>query len=258
MATWRPRTLVEVDHVSDHEDLRVSGQGQIGVHRDAAGPVEGGPGLLGQGACQGRGLDSRRPDLGDRRDSLGPPVGVAHGDGALVEVGDHCPEPHLDPVSLSRATRVFSQLLPATAAAPDRRRRPGRPRLPRVDAAEVARQGLVGQLGDLTGHLHAGRPRPHHHEGQQGIHVVAVRGSQLGQPQGPEDPSPAARARRRCSSCRARTRRTRRDRSRTGTSQRTLRESYGVTVARPSSREVTVRAVRSMSVTSPRSTVALR
>ena len=38
----------------------------------------------------------------------------------------------------------------------------------------------------------------------------------------------------------------------------TINESYGVTVARPSTCDVTVRAARSMSVTSPRITRALR
>ena len=38
----------------------------------------------------------------------------------------------------------------------------------------------------------------------------------------------------------------------------TIRESYGVTVSRPSTCEVTVRDARSMAVTSPSSTRALR
>ena len=78
---------------------------------------------------------------------------------------------------------------------------------------------------------------------------------QLGELERAEDAARAARARRRCSSGPARARRTGRCRSRTARSRpTTIRLSYAVTVSPSALCEVTVRAARSIEVTSPSST----
>ena len=118
------------------------------------------------------------------------------------------------------------------------------PRLPGVDGAEVALEGAVGELGDLAGHLDAGRPGADDDEGQQVVDVVAARGAELGQLEGAEDPAAQLEGVVDALHARARTRRTRRGRSRTGPAPAaTISESYGVTVSRPRTREVTVRAL---------------
>src|ERR671928_153344 len=50
----------------------------------------------------------------------------------------------------------------------------------RVVPAEVAAQGAMRELGDLTGHLDAGRPRADDHEGHQPVDLGLVLG-QLGE-----------------------------------------------------------------------------
>ena len=61
------------------------------------------------------------------------------------------------------------------------------PRVPGVDVAEVAVQRVPGELGDLAGHLHAGRSGTHDHEGQQVVDVLALGGAELGHLEGTED-----------------------------------------------------------------------
>ena len=56
-----------------------------------------------------------------------------------------------------------------------------------VDRPEVALERAVRELGDLAGHLHAGRAGAHDHEGQQVVDVVAAVGAELGHLEGAED-----------------------------------------------------------------------
>ena len=58
----------------------------------------------------------------------------------------------------------------------------------RADRPEVPGQGPPGELGDLAGHLHAGRAGAHDHEGEQVVDVLAARGPELGHLEGAEDP----------------------------------------------------------------------
>ena len=55
-----PGSLSSDDHVADHEDLGVPGQGQVGVDLDPAGAVDAGAGLLGRASCPA-GWPGRRP-----------------------------------------------------------------------------------------------------------------------------------------------------------------------------------------------------
>ena len=58
-----------------------------------------------------------------------------------------------------------------------------------VDRAEVLVERAVRELGDLAGHLHAGRAGADDHEGQQVVDVVAAGRPELGHLEGAEDPA---------------------------------------------------------------------
>src|SRR5690606_16253844 len=148
--------VVERDHVAHDEDLRVSRQRQVGVDADPAGPVERSTGLLGQLSPQRAGGDTGGPDLRDSLDPAPIAVLVLHLAPALADRDDHRAHLDLDPEVLEVLLGLATELL-----ADRRQHLRGRvdedhPGVPGVDPAEVAAQGAVGELGDLTGHLHAG------------------------------------------------------------------------------------------------------
>ena len=61
--------------------------------------------------------------------------------------------------------------------------------MPGVDRPEVLLQRAVRELGDLAGHLDAGRAGADDDEGQQVVDVLAAGGAELGHLEGAEDPA---------------------------------------------------------------------
>ncbi len=58
------------------------------------------------------------------------------------------------------------------------------------DRAEVPLDRAAREFGDLTGHLHPGRPGTDHDEGEISIDILPSTGTEFGQFEGTEDPSP--------------------------------------------------------------------
>src|SRR4028118_1814802 len=76
-----------VGHVADDVDLRVAGQCEVRLHRDAPGAVDLGAGLLAQQPAQRRRLDARRPHLGGRGAAPLGAVAVLAGEAGGAQVG---------------------------------------------------------------------------------------------------------------------------------------------------------------------------
>ena len=180
--------LVQRHHVADDVHLGVAGQGEVGQHRDPAGAVDLGAGLLAEHPAERAGLHAGGPDLGGRVDPADLAVAVLDLDAVGVDVGHHRAELHLD--------AGLVQLPPGAAAEPlaegGQHVRGGVEQDDAggggVDAAEVLAQGAVGELGDLAGHLHPGRAGADDDEGQQPVDLGLVLG-ELGELEGAEDPA---------------------------------------------------------------------
>ena len=166
--------------------LGVPGEGQVRQHRDPAGAVDLGAGLLAEHPAQRAGLDAGGPDLGGGVDAADLPVGVLDLDAVGVDVGDHRAELHLDAGLVELPAGAPAELLAeggqhvGGGVEQDDAGGGG------VDAAEVAAQGAAGELGDLPGHLHAGGAGADDDEGQQPVDLGLVLG-ELGQLEGAED-----------------------------------------------------------------------
>ena len=162
------------------------GQREVGLHGDPAGAVDLGAGLLAEHPAERAGLHAGGPDLGGGVDPADLAVGVLDLDAVGVDVGDHRAELDLDADLVELAAGAAAELLA------ERRQHVGRGVEQddagggRVDAAEVAAQGAVGELGDLAGHLHAGRAGADDDEGQQPVDLGLVVG-QLGELERAED-----------------------------------------------------------------------
>ena len=142
------------------------GRVRSGFDRNATGAVLLGAGELGQRRGEaGRG-DAGGPDDGSRRDALRRAVRVLDRDAGLVDVDDGAAEHRRHAQPAQRALGLRRQ----------RRREPGEHAVGGLDeqdaaaagicGAEVAAQGVAGELGDLAGHLDAGGTGADHHERQ--------------------------------------------------------------------------------------------
>ena len=197
------------------------GSVRSGLTRDPAGPVERGTGLLGQRAAERVGLDAGRPDLGDGVDPLDAAVLELHLDAALVDVGHHRAEHHLDAELLELALgpwrRASAPNGGSTWGAASTQDHPG---LAGVDRAEV----LAAACGARA--RRSGRPSPRRSGRRRrrrrsaGGRRLAAGGAELGHLEGAEDPAAQLEGVVDATSCRARTRRSGRCRSRTGRRRR--------------------------------------
>ncbi len=167
----------------------MAGQGEVLIHRDAAGPVDLSAHLLGELAGQGGGGDARGPDLGERLEPLGLAGLVLVGDALGVDVDDLGAQEDVHAQFLHSVTGLGLQ--GPIEAAQDRVRGIHQvdAGVAGVDVPEVVFQGALGQLGQLPGHLHTGGAGPHHDEGHQRLDVdaAALCGGELGELECAED-----------------------------------------------------------------------
>ena len=131
---------------------------QVRVDQDPAGPVGLRPGRLGQLAGQRRRGHPGRPHLGHRRDALAPALGL-HVDAGGVHADHLGLQLDLDAEQVQLAQRPGGQVVAERAEHRAERVDQDHPGLARVDVLVLPGQRAVGQLGDLPGHLHAGRRR---------------------------------------------------------------------------------------------------
>ena len=125
-------------------------------------------GLIGQ-ICLPSGLADTPADhtLVAAFDAAGGAVGVLDGDAVAVDVGDHRVELDLDAHLLQPGLRLLAELLAHRRQHRGRGVEQDHPRLGGVDVPERALEGVVGELGDLPGHLDAGRTGADDDERQQ-------------------------------------------------------------------------------------------
>ena len=183
------RQVVEVRHVADGEHLGVTGQGQIGEHLDPPGAVGLRSGGVGQHAGERGRLDASRPDRGAALDAALLPLGRLGVDPERIDAHDAAAHAQLDAHLLELLGRPLAQAVAEVGqrllAAVDQEDTDGG----RVDVPEVAGQAAGGQLADLPGQLHAGRPAAHDGEGHEEALLGRV-GPRLGDLEGAEDPPP--------------------------------------------------------------------
>ena len=124
-----------------------------------AGPVDSGAATARELLAQRAGLHSGRPHLARARDAPLRAVLLLDREAQVVDVGHHRVELDLD-AQLLQAPLCFE-----TELGPHRREHGGRgveqdhPAVLRLDRAERAGQGAIGELGNLTGDLDAGGAR---------------------------------------------------------------------------------------------------
>ena len=162
------------------------GQGEVGQHLRPGRPGPAGAGLLGELPAERARGDAGGPDLGDRLDP--PPLPSRSCTTSPVASTSTTIAPSC--TSMPRSLQVRCGLLRELAAERAEHRvgavdqhDPGGAR---VDPAEVAGQRPPGQLGDLAGHLDAGRAGADHGEGEQPVDLRRVVG-QLGELERAED-----------------------------------------------------------------------
>ncbi len=140
-------------------------------------------------APERRGADAGGPHLAHGLDALAPAVGVLDLDAGRVDVDDLGAEAHLDAHVGQALDGAVAELLAERAE----HRRGGveqdDARLGRVDAAEVALEGAPGELGDLAGHLDAGRARADDDERHEPVDLGLGR-RELGELERAEDAAP--------------------------------------------------------------------
>ncbi len=188
-AGQRFAVLLEVGQVADDEDVGVAGQRQIRPDDEAAGAILLRAGALGDDRAQRRGAHARAPEYSEGRDARLAPGGVPDHDVVGGDVGNHHAGTHLDTQSCQRARRRLRQ--PRRKAGQDAIQPfdEENRRLGRVEAAELAGQGVAGQIAQRPRQLHAGRPAADDDEGQQGAAAVGV-GFALGSLEGQQDAPP--------------------------------------------------------------------
>ena len=178
-----PGTWLAVDDhvrgVADREDLRHARHGQVGLDHDPAGAV----GRSVEPARGLRGLHAGGPDHRPRRHEL-----VADTDAAVVAAGDRHAAANLGAEPLQRAGGIVRELRREGRQHPRPRLDQDHPRLAGVDVAELARQRLLGQLGDDAGELHAGRTAADDAEGHQRPAILGI-GLALGTLEGEQQPA---------------------------------------------------------------------
>jgi hypothetical protein len=130
---------------------------------------------------------SVRPDRRHRRDRALIAVAVAHRDRLSVEPADRGAHVHLDTQPLECQRRLAREALAERRQDALAGIEQEDPRLRRIERAEVARQGVMGELADLAGQFDACRSGADDRKGQPRRSLLRV-GLPLRHLEGPEDP----------------------------------------------------------------------
>jgi hypothetical protein len=85
---YPPVGVLDLDHVSEREDLGVAGKGEVGLDNDPAGAVDARAGGLRERPREARGAHARGPDRRLRGDPLERGIAALDGDGSRIEVHD--------------------------------------------------------------------------------------------------------------------------------------------------------------------------
>ena len=147
--------LLHAGQVADHEHLGMPGQRQVGRHRHAARPI----GRHAQLPPERRRRHARRPQHGAALDAH-----RAHRDAVGIDGGHGAARVHLHAQRLELPARLLRQRLGHGRQQARAGLHQVHARAAHVGAAELARQGVAGDLGQRAGQLHAGRPAADHHE----------------------------------------------------------------------------------------------
>ena len=168
--------------VTHHADVRVTRDAQVRLHHHAAGAVQLAAGAFGQGAAQGRCGHASGPHHRARRQEVRGHARLAVGAGFVelvvdAEGGDvrHLGAgQHLGAQHLQLLAGTLGQVFREGAQHARRPLQQDDAGHARVDAAELGAQGLLRDLGQRAGHLHARGARTHHGEGQPGLAACRV------------------------------------------------------------------------------------
>ena len=171
-----PRHTFDGRHVTDHEDVGMTRDRQIGKDFHTSGTVEFDAGLVGEVAAERAGRNAGRPHLACGFDTPHGAVGVLDRDAVAVDVGDHGVELDLHAHLLQPVLRLLAELLTHRRQHRGRGVEQDHPCLRRIDMAERTFEGVVGQFGDLPGHFDTGRPRADDDEGEQLLAAGRVAG----------------------------------------------------------------------------------
>ena len=161
------RQVVAADEVTDDEDLRMPGHGQVGFHRDASGMVGLGLEHLCDVPREGHGFNACRPEDGPCRKILGRAAGLGcDGHAVVSHVGDVHPHVQFD-------SQMFQDLggfagegwreAAKNAASPVEEQYS---RVFGFDAVELFGQGSGRHFADLSGQFHTGGSATGYREGE--------------------------------------------------------------------------------------------
>ncbi len=176
----------DAHHVSEDEDLRVSGHGEIGFDENSSAAVEFDSGPLREDLAEFARLDAGGPDLALGFDSLARSVVELQLDGVVIEGGDEGSGDDLNAEAFEFTARHIAEVLSEDgewALSPVDEEDAG---LLRIDAAELLVESVGGEFADLAGHLHACRSCSDDDEGEELVDLARI-GGDLGLFEGVED-----------------------------------------------------------------------
>ncbi len=166
--------LVHTGQITDHEDLGMPGEGEIGLH---AHPTE----LVSwrvQALHQGRRLHAGRPEhgtSGDPRELRSRVFGTFQGDPRRIDILYARSRTHLYTPIQQHGSSLVGETLGEGRQHPIRSIDHYDPRRSRVEVPEVAGQGALRDLAQRTCQLDTRRTRTHDHEGELRVALVGIR-----------------------------------------------------------------------------------
>jgi hypothetical protein len=143
-------SALEVRKIADDEDLAVTGDGAVGLDRDA------------ERAAERRRLHASRPEDRGGLDAL-----VLQPDAVRIDVDDPAAQPDLHAETFDLPARLLREVAGKAGQHLVVRLDENDARAARVDAAEIILQRLVHHAGHRAGQLHPCRARADHDEGEQ-------------------------------------------------------------------------------------------
>src|SRR6266540_5923957 len=166
--------------ISDHKDLRMAGNGQVGLDCDTPRPVQGDPERAREPGGSDTGGPQDRPGLEVFRADLNRPLSDRRHGGT---------GPRFDAELVQGRGGFRRQLFGKGRKNARAGLEQEDARVARIDRAEIARQDMPGNLADGSRELGARGAAAHQHEGQESLSPAGVR-FPLGPLEGEEDTAP--------------------------------------------------------------------